>query len=53
MQGIAARRPELGDQPVNTAPSAMVGLVTSKALEIIEPSVDSVSGVYHNKRREG
>lgn len=52
MQGIAARRPELGDQPANTAPSAMVGLVASKALETTELSVESVSGVYHNTPRE-
>ncbi len=51
MQGIAVRRPELGDQPVNTAPSAIVGLAASKALETIEPSIESVSGVCHNKPR--
>ena len=51
MQGIAARRPDLGDQPVNTAPSAMFGWVASKALEMIEPSVELVSGMYNNTPR--
>lgn len=51
--GAPAKRPELGDQPVKTAPSAIVGLAdASKALEIIEPgSSVSFMNVRNASRR--
>lgn len=43
ISGPAAKGPELMDHPVKTAASAIVGLATSRALEIIEPGQCQVS----------